>query len=238
MTATLKLNAALDGDALRDLYRRAGRIQIVNFLDEADARALLEAFAARREWKLAVNKGETVLDYSAEAYAALGADGQAALARDVIEGGRRGFQFRYDTIRATPAMAADHPLARVVALMNAPATLDLLRHVTGMDDIGAADGHASRYLPGHFLSMHDDRIAGRGRRAAYVLNLSPRWHPDWGGLLNFYDAQGQVARGFVPGWNRLSLFAVPQPHAVTWVTPLAQAPRIAVTGWLLGQDDA
>ncbi|MFS0736761.1 2OG-Fe(II) oxygenase family protein [Sphingomonas sp. 1P06PA] len=237
MPNPLKLNPALDGDALRDVYRRSGRIQIVNLLDESDARALLEDFASRRDWKLAINQGERVIDFSPEAYAKLGETGQAALSRDVIERGRRGFQFRYDTIRGSSDMPADHPLARVVALMNAPATLDLLRHVTDMPDIRSADGHASRYLPGHFLSMHDDRIAGRGRRAAYVLNLNPKWHPDWGGLLAFYDAQGQVARGFVPGWNRLSLFAVPQPHAVTWVTPLAPIPRIAVTGWLLGTDD-
>jgi Rps23 Pro-64 3,4-dihydroxylase Tpa1-like proline 4-hydroxylase len=71
-----------------------------------------------------------------------------------------------------------------------------------------------------------------GRRAAYVLNLTPEWRPDWGGLLQFYDAMGNVSRAFTPGFNVLNIFRVPQPHSVSWVTPLAAAPRYAVTGWL------
>ena len=90
------------------------------------------------------------------------------------------------------------------------------------------DGHASRYAPGQFLTTHDDHIEAKSRRAAYVMNLTPRWRPDWGGLLLFYDRLGNVTRGYTPGFNMLNLFAVPQAHAVSWVTPLAAVPRFRV----------
>jgi Rps23 Pro-64 3,4-dihydroxylase Tpa1-like proline 4-hydroxylase len=31
-------------------------------------------------------------------------------------------------------------------------------------------------------------VAGKNRVAAYVLNLTPRWRVEWGGLLMFHDA--------------------------------------------------
>jgi SM-20-related protein len=36
----------------------------------------------------------------------------------------------------------------------------------------------------------------------------------------------------VPSFNTLDLFAVPQRHSVSIVTPSAQHRRYAVTGWL------
>ena len=59
---------------------------------------------------------------------------------------------------------------------------------------------------------------------------------DWGGLLLFHDGQDNVTRGYLPVFNSLNLFSVPQRHNVTWVTPLAAAPRYAVTGWLRAGD--
>lgn len=94
------------------------------------------------------------------------------------------------------------------------------------------DGQATRYLPGHFLTGHDDDVAGKGRIAAYVLNLTPAWRTEWGGLLQFHDPAGDVLRGLLPRFNTLNLFTVPQLHSVSLVAPFAASPRYAVTGWI------
>ena len=96
-------------------------------------------------------------------------------------------------------------------------------------------GHATAYGPGHFLTAHDDEVAGKKRHAAYVYNLTPTWRIDWGGLLLFHGADGHVARGFTPSFNALNLFAVPQPHSVSMVAPFAANRRYSVTGWLRGR---
>jgi Rps23 Pro-64 3,4-dihydroxylase Tpa1-like proline 4-hydroxylase len=68
---------------------------------------------------------------------------------------------------------------------------------------------------------------------AYVINLSRDWQADWGGLLQFIDESGAVSETFMPRWNTLSLFRVPQGHAVSLVAPWARAPRLALTGWFM-----
>ncbi len=55
------------------------------------------------------------------------------------------------------------------------------------------------------------------------------WDPDWGGLLQFYDAEKNVEQVFVPRFNTLSLFTVPQSHAVSAVAPYAPVGRLAIT---------
>lgn len=60
---------------------------------------------------------------------------------------------------------------------------DLIRDITGDRDIRFADAQATAFSPGDFLTGHDDRFAGKDRRAAYVLGLTPVWRLEWGGLL-------------------------------------------------------
>lgn len=234
----LQLNQDLDVAVLREAYGRHGRIQIGDFLAVESARALFDALMRSTEWKLTYNRGELVHDHDRAAYARLEPDERRMLSDAIVAGGRDGFQFCYDTIRGRNDVPSDPPLAAFTAFLNSAPLLDLLRGITGADDVETIDAHASRYGPGQFLTTHDDRIATRGRRAAYVMNLTPRWRPDWGGLLLFYDAQGNVVRGFTPGFNVLNLFAVPQAHSVSWVNQLAAVPRVSITGWLLGPDPA
>lgn len=243
MTA-FAIDSGLDLAALADLFRRSRRLQIVNFLTRESALALHHELVDSKSWRLAVNKGEQIIDFKPETLAAFTPDQWAKLNKAVALGGRYGFQFRYETIRvrkgdAEGGSAPPQLLDGFTKFMSSPEVVTFMRTLTGMDDIEFADAHASRYFPGHFLSAHDDRMDTMGRRAAYVLNLTPEWRPDWGGLLLFHDDQGNIVRGFTPGFNVLNIFSVPQRHSVSWVTPLAGQPRYAVTGWLrAGEPDS
>ena len=241
MTA-FALNDGLDLAALREAFARDGRLQIVDFLRHDAAMALLRALVESDAWRLAVNSGGQVDDYVPAELDAWTAERQAELERRIVEGGRHGFQFRYEAIRlpeygAAPDSGEAPPALRgFVDFLSAGPARDFLRALTGMGGIAFADGHATRYRPGHFLTAHDDLNQGHGRLAAYVMNVTPQWRPDWGGILQFYDDRGNVERGFIPAFNILNIFRVPQPHSVSWVTPLAAAPRHAVTGWLRAAD--
>mgnify|MGYP003633283641 CR=1 FL=1 len=231
------LQPELDPAVLAKMFGAAGRLQVTDFLHPDSAAALLKDLAACREWRLAVNQGDRILDFREEDVAAWSAEKRAALDRAVILGGRDRFQYRYETIRlpkeGDPSGSGAPPLLKqFVEFLCSSEIMAFMRQVTGADDIAFADAHASRYKSGHFLTTHDDEMEDMGRRAAYVLNLTPRWRPDWGGLLQFYDSRGNVVRGFTPAFNSLNIFKVPQPHSVSWVTPLAAHPRYAVTGWL------
>jgi len=149
--------------------------------------------------------------------------------------GRR-FQYLYDSFPISDVYERGEGrelyVMRVYEFLNSPEFLDFARRVTGVASIALVDAQATRYRPGHFLTHHDDLIAEKKRVAAYVLNFTARWVADWGGILQFISADGHVAEGYVPVFNALNLFRVPQLHAVSYVAPFAQAPRLSITGWL------
>ena len=146
-----------------------------------------------------------------------------------------GFQYIYDRLRLGPARAmglkAPQVLYDLHDLFNGPEFLDFARRLTGDDRIAYVDAQATRYLPGHFLNGHDDRQEEAGRLYAYVLNVSPVWRAEWGGLLMFLGDDGEVIETWVPAAGTLNVFRVPQAHMVSMVAPFAGAPRYSVTGW-------
>lgn len=213
-----------------------GHVRLAPALPAAMADALHRWLAEEAEFARVLNQGDKVWDLDARQRAALDPQQQAALLDAVHAQARDGFQFLFDSLRVSedPAQRAarDWPVDRLVSAFNTPPWLDLFRTLTGEPAIRMVDGQATRYLPGHFLTGHDDNVAGKNRVAAYVLNLTPQWRVEWGGLLMFHDDSGDVARALAPRHNALHLFRVPQRHSVSQVAPFAGAPRLAITGWL------
>ncbi|HYS45634.1 MAG TPA: 2OG-Fe(II) oxygenase family protein, partial [Rhizomicrobium sp.] len=169
--------------------------------------------------------------------AALTDQQQAQMASDVYAAARDKFQFLYDSQpmsnEGEPYRDSAHYLAGVCEFLNGPAFLQFCRRVTGMGAIQFTEAQATRYGRGHFLSTHDDDDQGKSKRlAAYVLNMTPGWRADWGGVLMFPDKQGNIERGYSPAYNALNIFRVPRLHMVSMVMPFAAGGRYAVTGWL------
>ncbi|WP_018984577.1 2OG-Fe(II) oxygenase family protein [Salinimonas chungwhensis] len=115
--------------------------------------------------------------------------------------------------------------------LNSESFLTEMRKLSGYSEINYASMQATRFLPGQFITRHNDIVESEGRRLAYVFNLSPVWHPDWGGLLQFFDTDGTSTESWTPEFNTLSLFGVKNIHSVTYVTPFAKSARYALTGW-------
>ena len=235
MRPVFRLNAALDASALAAEFAARRRVRIDGLFD-GDAAARLHAdLRGRTDWRQVVNSGDKVFDLDRATRAAMSAEQAAALDASVHAGARDGFQYRFESIRvpdgAAERAASGDVLARLAAWLSAGEARDFLRGVTGDASIAFADAQGTAYSPGDFLTGHDDEVAGKGRRAAYVLGLNPRWRIEWGGLLLFHDGLAQ-AEAWAPGFNSLSLFAVPQPHSVSLVTPSAAYRRYSITGWL------
>ncbi|WP_371194021.1 2OG-Fe(II) oxygenase family protein [Glaciecola sp. SC05] len=177
-----------------------------------------------------VDDGEFKL-ISTEDLQALGTQKQQALTQRIYKQASEGVGFLYSKsdIYDNPT---DFTLSQQVwQWLNSKAVLEGIRAMTGIDDINGANAQATRYYPGHFLTRHNDVNDKDNRRVAYVLNFTPKWHPDWGGLLQFYHDNGNPKDTWVPIFNSLALFDVTHPHAVSYVAPFARHPRLAITGW-------
>jgi Rps23 Pro-64 3,4-dihydroxylase Tpa1-like proline 4-hydroxylase len=230
------LDSGIDPEKLAADYAAKGRIRIEPFLSAESAALLRDHLQARADWRLAL-KGENhqVFEFDEAARAAMSAEQGRALEK-LAAPDRPGFRYLYDRIWALHAEKVREEgtmLAAFAEFLRSETVLDLLRRVTAASDVTSADAQATRYAPGHFLTIHDDAEPARIRRVAYVLGLTQGWRTEWGGLLMFHDRQGDVVEAWRPRFNALALFSVPQLHSVSAVIPSAPMPRHSVSGWLM-----
>jgi len=231
----LRLDPRLDVTLLASVFQRAGRIHIPGILDSASAKALHADLAGDVPWQMHYNDGATVYDIEARQVDALDEAQRLALRRPMQLRARTRFQYCFDNFSLSDHCESREfaalPVMRALEFMNSPAVLEFARKVTGIAVIASADAQATRYRVGDFLTAHDDREEGKGRVAAYVLSMTPAWRSDWGGILQFLDRDGHVAEGYVPTFNALNIFRVPQLHNVSLVAPCAGHARLSITGW-------
>ncbi|MFC5342970.1 2OG-Fe(II) oxygenase family protein [Brevundimonas staleyi] len=234
---TLRLNGTLRPDAWRGAFAAHRRLHVPEILTPRSARELHQSLVEAEDWVRCIHlaAGQDVDITMAELDAMAEAD-RIALEHSLVDSCTDSVKYVFDKIRITSQLeaggAVSAPMRAIHDFVNAPAFLDFFRRLTGDARIDRADVMATRYLSGHFASAHADELPNAKRLYAYVLNLSPDWRADQGGVLMFLDDDGHVAEGYVPRFNALNVFAVPQVHAVSAVSRLATAPRYSVTGWI------
>lgn len=231
----LQLNPQLNRPLIREIFRRQGRVHVPDALTPDSAAQLYSCLSTQTPWQLSLNVGQRHLDLAHEQLMLIPPDQRELMSRAMLEQSRQGFQYVFDNYPLYDLYQSgrrDHPLLRMHEFLNSAEFLQFVREVTGFSQIAFADSQATRYLPGHFLTEHDDDVAGKHRLAAYVFGFTPQWRADWGGILQFIDADGHIAEGYTPKFNVLNLFRVPQRHSVSYVAPAAAQPRYSITGWL------
>lgn len=233
----MRLDGGLRPQAWRPVFRQFGRLHIPGILDPDAAADLYRSIATARGWRRTVHVGEHKdAEIALEGPDAPSPAERAALERQLLAQADDSFSYLFDVIRVSHDVEAGRPvdeaLAAAFAFVNSEAFLGFIRDLTGDDRAAYCDMAATRYLPGHYLTAHDDEASEQHRLFAYVLNLTPKWRADWGGILMFLDDEGHVSEGYVPAFNALNVFTVPQRHAVSLVAPFAQGERISLTGWV------
>ncbi|MDD3838269.1 MAG: 2OG-Fe(II) oxygenase family protein, partial [Phenylobacterium sp.] len=240
VSSAIRLNRRLDPAALASVFARHGRIHVPQVLDAASARVVGQAIASGEvPWTRSVTVNGNPYDIGLPTLAAMPPERAAQFRAAVDEAARAGFQYEFDAWRLSDVVEAGErrggPLAALEAvydLVNSEAFLGFVRAMTGDPHAVYADAQATRYTAGHFLTAHDDAVEGKNRLFAYVLNFTPVWRADWGGLLLFHDADGHVSEGYTPTFNALNIFRVPQAHAVSQVASFVTASRYSITGWI------
>jgi SM-20-related protein len=233
MDAGPVLNPSLDVDGIAKAFARNRRVHIPEILTGDSAARLHRCLEQETQFSIVTRKDDGYVRLRPGAV--LSPQEQGALMRNIHAQARDGFQYLYDNHPMSndgePYPDPSHYLAAVTAFLNSAPLLDMVRRVTGSSAIRFAEAQATRYQAGHFLNQHDDSHAVHGRIAAYVLNMTPHWRWDWGGALLFSDRPGHVSEGYIPAFNALNIFAVPQEHLVSVVAPFAGAHRYSITGW-------
>jgi SM-20-related protein len=218
------INPGLDLQNLARKYDLKKRIEIPDFLETRSAEAIhksLEHLRRSRGWFIA-------------------GDGTAEVAREKTFAYRfRSFplkNIKYDDPKRWqapdklgPALKRNNPLLLAGEAMNSRRTHSLVSFITGVNLAPlSASVYASMYLPGDFITRHDD--ASPRKTVVGVLNFSRNWNPDWGGTLAIYDKNGKrIIEKYVPSFNTLVLFEVPLTHAVLPIRDQCAIPRYALS---------
>lgn len=235
----LALSRAHRPEAYAPVFKAHGRLHIPGILTPDAAQGLFHTLQTAQEWTRSIHLREgDDIDIRVSELEQLAPEERADLERSLADSSTDSLQYIFDTIRISSEVNAGRPVAEpmkaIHRFINSPAFLEFVARLTGEDGLVFADVMATRYLPGHFLTAHGDENPQERRLFAYVLNLTPAWRADWGGVLMFLDDDGHVAEGYIPAFNALNIFSVPQTHAVSMVTRLARTPRLSITGWIHG----
>ncbi|NMW30742.1 hypothetical protein HKD42_01550 [Altererythrobacter sp. RZ02] len=238
-----EINPAIDRVACAEDFAANTRTQIRDVLTRETAEEVRMILARQTPWGLAMQAGDS-LDPGPQQVLAkeLASDNGKKKAQELAnaayqESAKGGYGFHFAQYSLVQGLNEKWDEGGVhdmlLEYLNAPDFLQLVRDVTGIQELAKADGQATLFAAQHFLGLHIDSHVAEGWRVAYVLNLGlDEWKPDWGGYLNFFDNDGDVVRGYRPRFNALNLFLVPQAHNVSYVPPTGPTGRFAITGWL------
>lgn len=215
-------------------FKSRGRLHIPGFLTASTAEALYRTLRDETRWVRTIMGGGAAIAVPVATLDAMSPLDRANFlpASDAVE-----LDGLFDAVRvAQPptdeAVPVPEGYAALARFLNGPELLGFVQALTGDARPAHVDAQATRYEAGHYLTQHDDHNSRHHRLYAYVLNLTPSWRPDWGGLLNFIDDDGHVAEAYTPAFNALNIFRVPQQHSVGMVVPFARGARLSVTGWI------
>lgn len=235
--AEIVLNPELDRAALARRFAQSGRIQIRDFMTRHYAESTHDVLQNEVPWSLVYNKGKENIELKPAQLSSMSSEEIMTLHRGAVTRARDEFQFLYHTFMILNSYKAGefpgHPLYGLFEYINGEEFLGLVREVTGLPGLVKVDAQATLYRPGNFLTLHDDQgKLEEGWRLAYVMSFAKKWRADWGGLLHFYEEDGQgVTETFVPRFNALSIFRVPTFHSVSIVSPFAPHGRFSIAGW-------
>ncbi len=231
------LNPDLDLSGLRERFDQTTRVQIKDAFHPDTAERLHRCLMQEMPWMLAYNEGDTPKYLQRDEMAAMSPQQQNMVMQQIFENAAQNFQFVYldFPVSGTANIEGQRKFYthEVLKFLNGEVFRDLVGKVTGLEEDFKVDSHATCYQAGHFLTSHNDVVTRDDPRLiAYVINMTKNWRADWGAKTEFFDDEGNVIEAFVPSFNTITMFRVPQQHSVSFVPPFCRAQRIAMTGWL------
>jgi Rps23 Pro-64 3,4-dihydroxylase Tpa1-like proline 4-hydroxylase len=242
--STMRLNPNLDTGALSRTLAAEGRVQIRDFLHAGEAARLHDFLRQETAWVRSLNRyadendrDGSGGDVAVSVFEALPQEKKDKFYAYIRQTARENkLQYCYDKIKISEIVqggsAIPDYLQNVYDFVFGPVFGAFIEQLTGATDPRMTDTRAYRYLPGHFIMPHSDTPGEYERVYAWVLNLNPVWRVPWGGLLEFINDEGLIVETFVPLFNSINVFRIPQLHAVSYVTPFAAEPRYSCTGWI------
>lgn len=144
------------------------------------------------------------------------------------------FQYHYEFMRLIGHEQVNIPALKKLQSVMKTEVRKYLSEVTSRPDTSMLDAQLTRFTAGHFLKTHCDtgEHGSDKRHTAYVVGFTRDWEPDYGGLLQMMNQEGEITQTLIPKFNTVNMFKVPTDHFVSPVANYCTHFRISITGWL------
>jgi SM-20-related protein len=240
--AVIEISPRLDRARYREEFQHNGHVHLDNFLNAAGALALFQYLERDVQWRTFVVARERLLGTPAGSSYESSPEDDREICDTAVAAANDGFACVFDADHlfaedeAGVAGGEGHPvesrLGEFGRFFSSETLLEFVRSLTGRMPIIRGDARAMRLRRGHFVSFHEaTRSADRsGRRlATALLNLTPEWKIEWGGLLSFRSRRQCGVEAYCPCFNSLDLYAFPHGNWLTQVAPYALGPRLSIS---------
>lgn len=216
-------------------YINNGYVKVSNILSENSANMIHSAISKQKQWNLVFrNKGHHQ-DLNNVEVKHWDKTQQENLINIIHSKASIDFQYFYETIPIYDIYydrsLSGHFFNDIFHFLNSEDTLNFFRELLDAPEISFLDAQITRFSAGHFLNCHNDDVKGKNRVAAFVINLTKDWRPDWGGALHILNKELEIEKSFIPSFNEVNIFKVPVDHFVGIVAPFTSASRLSITGW-------
>ncbi|CAM3033687.1 2OG-Fe(II) oxygenase family protein [Pseudoalteromonas distincta] len=225
-----ELNKELNTTKLCNEYVLKNRILIHDILEEDSLNLITNTLRNEVNYLNAYSLNSQFIQSSDEELRRMTPSDKRDLQQTIYKNASNGIGFFYGRYEITKR-EENIVLNKLHSYLNSELLLSLIGEITGVKKLKSASVQLTRYIQGNFLTRHNDVLPSKQRAIAFVFGFTPEWHPDWGGLLHFYEQSGNLTETYVPSNNVLALFDVTLPHSVSYVTPFAKNSRYSITGW-------
>jgi hypothetical protein len=240
-TSEFDVNPDVDELELCDVFKKSRRVRICNVLRQSSALALHKYLANQVLWRPFITARGRVFTAPPHLKTGSSRELEAKLLERAYEGAAHGFTSLHYADRLfpeeVPAASRDGVLTGGAALhdfeffLNSSGFLNLIRRIAGLPEITRCEAIATRYRQSHFTSFRTCPPPTIHAEAICVechFGFTLEWAPEWGGALSFRDDDPRIVRAYVPSFNVLDMFAIPQGHWIGTVSPFASCDRLAI----------
>lgn len=111
-------------------------------------------------------------------------------------------------------------------------SLEMFQDITGKRNLSELTCKVTRFSQGQFATkttLSDFHICKRPE-LGFILDLTPEWETDWGGLLHLHSDDDLPTQTFTPKFNNFIIFDAKFPLSISYLAPFIKYYKYALMG--------
>ncbi|MBE1298866.1 MAG: hypothetical protein GJ680_03005 [Alteromonadaceae bacterium] len=232
------LNPFVDVAAARRDYRDFGWARITDILSNPFAEKVIQNIVKNVEFKNTFMLGEERLGFSDNELANLTGEKRQALFSQINKQASEGKGFVYGQVPLAADTLSDthQALKTLLQWINEEDTVDMFKDITGLSQMAFAKCQVARFSQGQFLLKNTLKAENKNSQLGFILDLTPDWDTDWGGLLQLHSTNDMPASAFTPQFNSMIIFNASSAYSVTYLAPFIKYYKYCVMGEFVSVD--